>query len=104
MRRPLTPVPFRATLLYRYLRHPLMLGFLIAFWATPQMTVGHLLFAGAMTAYILIGIRYEERDLVESLGPDYAAYRRATPAFIPRRTDVSADAALGPVPGRGASR
>jgi methanethiol S-methyltransferase len=82
-RQPLAALPFRTTLLYRLVRHPIMLGFLIAFWFTPHMTVGHLLFAAGMTAYILIGVRHEERDLVQALGPDYATYRRETPAFFP---------------------
>lgn len=69
---------------YHLSRHPLMLGFLIAFWATPWMTVGHALFAAAMTGYILIALRYEERDLHEAHGDDYAAYTRRTSMLIPR--------------------
>ncbi|MCA9254154.1 MAG: isoprenylcysteine carboxylmethyltransferase family protein [Phycisphaerales bacterium] len=70
--------------LYRVVRHPLMLGFLIALWATPVMTVGHLLLAGLVTVYIQIGIRFEERDLTIALGPDYLEYQRATPMLLPR--------------------
>ena len=80
---PAPPARFVARGPYRIVRHPLMLGFLIAFWATPTMTVGHLLFALAMTGYILIGVAHEERDLEAALGADYAAYRRATPRLIP---------------------
>ncbi len=61
---------------YHVTRHPLMLGFLIAFWATPWMTQGHALFAVAMTAYILIALRHEERDLLEAHGDAYARYQR----------------------------
>jgi protein-S-isoprenylcysteine O-methyltransferase Ste14 len=78
-----TPPPFTERGLYRRVRHPLMTGFVIVFWAAPVMTVGHLLFATAATGYILAGIWFEERDLVRSLGPAYAAYLARVPALIP---------------------
>jgi protein-S-isoprenylcysteine O-methyltransferase Ste14 len=75
--------PFMVRSLYKFVRHPLMVGFIIAFWATPDMTAGHLLFAGVTTAYILFGIKIEERDLVRFLGDDYREYRKRTPALVP---------------------
>lgn len=78
-----TPVPVKVVSLYRYVRNPLMLGIAIAVWATPHMTVGHLLFAIGMTAYILIGVYFEERTLIRELGPEYHAYRSRTPMLIP---------------------
>jgi protein-S-isoprenylcysteine O-methyltransferase Ste14 len=79
------PPPFQIRWLYRLVRHPLMLGLLIAFWATPSMSVGHLLFALASSGYIAVGVWFEERDLRTALGEPYVAYARATPAVIPLR-------------------
>jgi protein-S-isoprenylcysteine O-methyltransferase Ste14 len=81
--KPYRDIDFRVRFLYRLVRHPLMLGFLVAFWATPTMTAGHLLFSVATTAYILVALRLEEHDLVESLGEEYRVYRREVPALLP---------------------
>lgn len=81
--RPMPQGGFKETLFYRFVRHPLMLGFLITFWATPLMTHGHLLFAGLMSAYIVVGVMLEERDLSAALGATYARYRERVPMLIP---------------------
>jgi methanethiol S-methyltransferase len=75
--------PFSERLIYRWVRHPLMLGFIIAFWAAPTMSQGRLLFAVVTTLWILIAIRIEERDLVEYLGEPYLRYRERTPMLLP---------------------
>ncbi len=79
---------------YRLARHPTMIGFFVAFLATPTMTVGHLLFAALGFGYILVGVRLEEQDLMAEL-PEYAAYAAATPRFVPRLPPR----ATSPVPG-----
>jgi len=78
-----TDIQFVVRFFYKYIRHPLMLGFVIAFWAAPDMSVGHLFFAGMTTVYMLVAIQLEERDLIAALGEDYARYRKATPMLIP---------------------
>jgi protein-S-isoprenylcysteine O-methyltransferase Ste14 len=82
-RRPYEPVPFKVRALYRLVRHPMMLGLLIVFWAAPTMTADRALFAVAMTAYIAIGIAFEERDLERTFGDSYRRYRREVRAVIP---------------------
>jgi methanethiol S-methyltransferase len=81
--RPYTALPFRTPGPYRLVRHPLYVGWFFAFWATPTMTVTHLVFAVMTTAYILVAIRLEERDLLDAL-PEYADYRREVPMLVPR--------------------
>jgi protein-S-isoprenylcysteine O-methyltransferase Ste14 len=77
-------LPFRTPLAYRVVRHPLYVGWMLLFWATPTMTVAHLLFAVLTTAYMLIAIPFEERDLIAQFGDKYVEYRRRVGALIPR--------------------
>lgn len=77
-------LPFRVPLLYSQVRHPLYIGWTIAFWATPTMTLGHLLFAGVLTAYMALAALVEERDLIAHFGRQYEEYRRQVPMFVPR--------------------
>jgi len=83
MQRPARDDDFVTPSLYRYVRHPLYVGWFITLWATPSMSMGHLLFAGVCTAYILIAVRLEERDLVDAFGKRYEDYQASTPMFIP---------------------
>ena len=80
---PHAPLVFRATLFYGFVRHPIMLGFIIAFWSAATMTVGHLLFAAVTTAYILVALQLEERDLTTTLGDSYRKYRERVPMLLP---------------------
>ena len=83
--RPYTGLPFRTPLFYKYVRHPLYVGWLCIFWATPAMTTAHLVFAIATTAYILTAIQWEEKDLIDIHGEQYQLYREQVPKLIPFR-------------------
>jgi protein-S-isoprenylcysteine O-methyltransferase Ste14 len=82
-RKPYTQVSFVTRGLYKVIRHPIMLGFIIAFWATPTMTVGHVLFAAVTTTYILVAIQLEEHDLLAADRETYGKYRARTRMLIP---------------------
>jgi protein-S-isoprenylcysteine O-methyltransferase Ste14 len=87
--KPYTPLRFATPGMYQHVRHPLYVGWLLAFWATPHMTAAHLVFALVTSAYILIAIQFEERDLIQAHGDNYINYRRRVPMLIPalrRRT------------------
>jgi methanethiol S-methyltransferase len=81
--RPYTQLKFGTPIFYRHIRHPLYLGWLFAFWSTPTMTVAHLVFAIATTAYIFVAIQLEEKDLVDAFGDDYRRYKKSVPMIIP---------------------
>lgn len=81
--KPYTPLQFKKIGPYNWVRHPLMLGFLIAFWSAPTMTLGHLVLAGGFTTYILIGLHFEERELVQIHGEDYIQYQQTTSKLFP---------------------
>jgi protein-S-isoprenylcysteine O-methyltransferase Ste14 len=77
------PPAFRTPGVYKFVRHPLYLGFIVAFWSAPHMTFGHLYFAAVCTAYILVAIQFEERDLVRIHGEDYKVYRSGVSMLVP---------------------
>ena len=83
--KPYIPVSFKKPLPYRWIRHPLYFGFILAFWMAPTMTIAHLLFAIATSAYIVVAIQFEERDLLREHGAAYADYRRSVPMLLPVR-------------------
>ena len=88
--RPYTAIKFKTPGLYKYVRHPLYVGWLLLFWCAPTTTFAHLFFAILTTAYILVGLFFEERDL-ESAHPEYVGYKRNTPMFVPRMPSNSAN-------------
>jgi protein-S-isoprenylcysteine O-methyltransferase Ste14 len=99
-----TSLPFRTPLVYKHVRHPLYVGWTILFWATPTMTVGHLLFAVVLTGYMVLAVFAEERDLVDHFGHEYEEYRRRVPKYVPKlRIGATASSALResqPIPQR----
>ncbi len=87
-REPYKDVKFKVVAFYKYTRHPLYLGAIIGIWSTPQMTVTHLIYALMLTGYILVGVYYEEKDLIANFGSEYLKYKAKTPKIIPIRIGV----------------
>jgi protein-S-isoprenylcysteine O-methyltransferase Ste14 len=102
-----TALPFHTPLLYARMRHPLYVGWFLAFWATPSMTAGHLLLALGFSSYILVAVLFEERDLLKYFGRQYAEYQRRVPRFLPsfggRAADGSTEVVLEPKNAAGSS-
>ncbi len=96
MKKPYTQIPFRMTILYKFVRHPLMLGFMIAVWSSPVMTLGHFLFSGLITSYIFMGIQFEERDLEREHGEKYRAYKDNVPMLLPYKGAVKEETIVAP--------
>ena len=94
-----THLSFATPFIYNYIRHPLYVGWMTAFWATPTMTLGHLVFAAVNTVYMLIAIFLEERNLVQHFGRQYEEYRKRTPMFVPRRNATRSPAPAGNMAG-----
>lgn len=94
--KPYNPPRFRTPGTYKIVRHPLYLGFLIAFWSAPRMTVGHLFFSAMCTGFILVAIHLEERDLVRYFGVEYERYKKVVPMLIPRRMSKYSTASVAP--------
>lgn len=89
------PLPFRTPMLYAHIRHPLYIGWAMAFWATPTMTAGHTLFAIVLTVYMGLAALVEERDLLAHFGDQYENYRRTVPRYLPRLRFAGHDPAVG---------